>query len=163
MSSGRTYTFVNSAAIPYAATAGTILMLAAAGANSTLDIERIGVATYSGSGVSYPSNATLLFQLCRVSITGATGGASDTPNPHNPADVAAQGTFLDGSVAITNTTQGVVLWQNSLPFTAGANWAEWVTPGAEWRVAASGTVGLYVTASSAGTATDLECSLTFVM
>jgi hypothetical protein len=163
VSSGRTYTQVNGAAIPYTSTSGTILLLAAAGANSTLDIQRVGVATYSGSGVSYPNNATLLFQLCRVSVTGAIGGNSDTPNPHNPADVAAQGTFLDGSVAITNITQGVVLWQNTLPFTAGANWAEWVTPGAEWRVAASGTVGLYVTASSAGTATDLECALTFIM
>ena len=48
MATGRYYTQVNSAAIPYTGTSGSAIMLAAAGANSTLDIARIGVSTYSG-------------------------------------------------------------------------------------------------------------------
>jgi hypothetical protein len=160
---GRPYTFSNSAAIAYTSTTASPIMYASPGANSTLDIECIRVGTYSGSGVSYPSNGTLLFQLMRSTGTAA-GGAADTPAPHNSGDVAAQGTFLDGSTAITGLTQGaVILWQQVLPFTAGANWAEWVTPGSEWRVAASGQVSLWVTASSAGTGTDLDCSLVFIM
>lgn len=113
--------------------------------------------------MSYPSNGTVLAQLVRVT-SYASGGTAINAQKHNSTDIAANTTFLDASgSAITNTeTAGAILWQQSIPFTAGANWAEWVTPGSEWRVSASGIVAIYLTASSAGTATDFAASLVFI-
>jgi hypothetical protein len=130
---------------------------------NTCDIQAIRIAIYSGSSVSYPSNGTVLAQLVRVT-SYASGGTAINAQKHNSTDIAANTTFLDASgSAITNTeTAGAILWQQSIPFTAGANWAEWVTPGSEWRVSASGIVAIYLTASSAGTATDFAASLVFI-
>ena len=41
----------------------------------------------------------------------------------------------------------------TLPFTAGANWAEWVTPGNEWAVPPpyrSNCIALFATPSQSG-------------
>lgn len=161
MALGRTYTCTSSL-VAYTATSATPIMMAAAGATGTIDIQAIRVASYAGSGVSYPSNGTVLVQISRVTGS-ASGGSALVPSPHNATDIAAQSTWKDASgAAITGLTQSVTLWEQALPFTAGANWAEWVTPGAEWRVSASGTIAVYLTASSAGTNTDFEASMVFV-
>jgi hypothetical protein len=161
MALGRTYSSTT-ALVAYTATSATPIMWGATTSSSTMDIQAIRVASYAGSGVSYPSNGTVLVQLSRVTGTAA-GGTALTPSPHNPGDIAAVSTWKDASTAaVTSLTQGVTLWEQALPFTAGANWAEWVTPGAEWRVGATGTIAVYLTASSAGTATDFEASIVFV-
>jgi hypothetical protein len=161
VATGRIYT-VTSALVTYTGTSATSILYGATASTNPADILAIRVGVYSGSGVSYPSNGTVLCQLCRATTSGESGGATALASPHNASDIAANTTFKDASTgAITNTTQGVVLWEQSLPFTAGANWAEWVTPGSEWRVAASAELGVYLSASSAGTATQFQVSLVF--
>jgi len=160
MAQGRIYT-ATSGLVAYTGTSATLIFLGTTTSTATADIQAIRVGIYSGSGVSYPSNGTVLVQLCRVTGSSA-GGTAVTARPHNASDIAANTTFLDATgSAITGMTQGAIVWEQSLPFTAGANWAEWVTPGAEWRVSASSFVGVYLTASSGGTATDFETSLVF--
>lgn len=160
MALGRAYT-VNSNLVTYTATSATPVFYGAAAAASTADIQAIRIGSYAGSSASYPANGTVLAQLARVTGTEA-GGTSVTATPASSSDIAANSTFKDASgSAITGLTIGAVLWQVVLPFTAGASFAEWVTPGAEWRVPASGLFAVYLTASQAGTATQFEVSLTF--
>lgn len=160
MASGRIYT-ATSGLVTYTGTSATPIFYGTTTSTSTADIQCIRIAIYSGSGVSFPSNGTVQVQLARV--TGATsGGTAVTAAPHNASDIAANTTFLDATgSAITGLTEGVRLWGQSIPFTAGANWAEWVTPGSEWRVSASAAVAIYLTASSAGTATEFQAELVF--
>jgi len=157
---GRVYT-ATSNLVPYTGTSATPVVAGSAATTMTMDIQAIRIGIYSGGGVSYPSNGAVLCQLSRV--TGAIGGGAAMTSriaPHNSTDIASNiATMADGSTAITGLTQGVNLWQQSLPFTAGANWAEWVTPGSEWRIPAAGEFGVYLTASSAGTATDFAIEL----
>jgi len=160
MSSGRIYT-VTSGLVTYTSTTATPVLFGSAGSTVTADIMALRIGSYAGSSVSYPSNGTILAQLCRPTGTQAGGSSALTPAPHNSADIAANTTWKDGTTAITGLTAATFLWQQALPFTAGANWAEWVTPGAEWRLPASGQVAVYLTASSAGTATQFEVQITF--
>ena len=158
---GRVYTATTNL-VAYTGTSATPILYGAAPATATLDIQAIRIGIYSGSGVSYPSNGSVLCQLARV--TGTVGGGTSITAriaPHNASDIASNISALDDAsgAAITGLTQGVNLWQQSLPFTAGANWAEWVTPGTEWRISASGLFALYLTASSAGTATDFAAEV----
>lgn len=160
MASSRLYT-ATSGLVTYTGTSATAAFYGIAAATNPMDIWAIRIGIYSGSSVSYPSNGTVLVQLSRVTGTEA-GGTSVTASPHNASDVAANSLFHDATgSAITGLTQGVTLWEQTLPFTAGANWAEWFTPGAELRVAASAGCAIYLTASSAGTATEFETSLVF--
>ena len=163
---GRVYTATTNL-VAYTGTSATPIFYAAAASTMTMDIQAIRIGIYSGGGVSYPSNGSVLCQLARV--TGTVGGGTSITSPtriapHNSSDIASNvSAMLDASgAAITGLTQGVNLWQQSLPFTAGANWAEWVTPGDEWRVPASGLIALYLTASSAGTATDFAAEIVWV-
>lgn len=159
MALGRAYT-VTSGLVTYTGTSATPIFYGAATSTATADIQAIRIGLYSGSSASYPTNGTVLAQLSRVTGT-VGGGGTVTAVPHNSADIAANTTFKDGTTGITGLTQGVTLWQQSLPFTAGANWAEWASPGSEWRVPASGLFAVYLTASSAGTATQFEVELVF--
>lgn len=158
MSLGRIYT-VDSGLITLASTSQTCILEGTTGSTNTVDIQAIRISLASGSGVSYPSNGTVQCQLARAS--SVSGGSSAlTPSPHNSGDVGAQSVWKSGSTAIT-ATEGAVLWNQNLPFTAGANWAEWVTPGDEWRVPISSSVGFFLTCSSAGTATEFQVELVF--
>jgi len=136
-------------------------MQGATGSTVTADLQAIRIGIYSGASVSYPSNGTVEVYLARPGTNG-TGGTSVTPSPHNASDIAANSTWTIGSWTISPARgSGAVLWQQSLPFTAGANWAEYVTPGDEWRLSASGYIGIFVLCSSAGTATQFEAQLVF--
>ncbi len=159
MSMGRSYTAA-SAAVTLASTSTTAILCGSTGSTVTADVSAIRIGIYSGSSVSYPSNGTVQAQLMRATGT-AGGGTTVTPSPHNASDIAANSTWLDASgAAITGLTKGsVCVWEQVLPFTAGANWAEWVTPGAEWRIGASTNLALYLTCSSAGTATEFIAEL----
>jgi len=160
---GRVYT-ATSYIVPFTTTTVTPFMAGSVPTTATLDIQAIRIGFYTSSGVSYPSNGAVLCQLSR--LTGAIGGGSSITAriaPHNPSDIASNiGSLVDGSASITGTTQGVNLWQQSLPFTAGANWAEWVTPGSEWRISANTEFGIFLTTQSAGTGTDVVMELTWV-
>ena len=157
MALSRIYT-VDSGLQTLAATSQTCLLVGTATATNTVDIEAIRVSLYSGPSVSYPPNGTVQILLARASGTIGGGAAGVTVNPHNPADITANTTWRNNSTAITATI-GAILWGQVLPFTAGANWAEWVTPGSEWRVGASASAGVFLTCSSAGTATQFQIEL----
>ena len=121
-----------------------------------------------GVGCLYPSNGSVQVTLQRVVTPGTTAGTV-VPRPHNPGDIAANTTWSTGGWQTTPVPQSPaqILWGQSIPFTAGANWAEWVTPGAEWRVASTNATGaaayvaLFVACSSAGTNTDFVGELVF--
>lgn len=163
---GRYYTAESGVCALATTTASALLWAWPGAATVTMDIAAIRVGiTASGGTPSYPSNGIVQVQLVRATGTIA-GGATITPNPHNSSDIAANSVWKSASTAITTQpTVGVVLWGQQLPFTAGANWAEWVTPGLEWRVPASGTAGtgiaLMTTQSSAGTNTAFTAEIIF--
>lgn len=160
MAMSRIYT-VDSTIETLASTTQTCLLYGAAGAAVTADIQAIRVGIYSGASVSYPANGTVQFLLARTTGSRANGTAL-TPSPHNSTDIAANTTwFSNAGTPLSGLTIGATLWGQTLPFTAGANWAEWVTPGAEWRLPASGAVGVWVLCSSAGTATQFEIEAVF--
>jgi hypothetical protein len=161
MALGRMYT-VDFGVIACAAAGPTVVAALTTPATNTADVQAIRFGTVGAA--SFPSNASVLVQLFRATGSAA-GGVAATPRPHNPLDMAAVSTALTVGptpTAITGLTQGAVcVWGQEIPFTAGSNWAEWVTPGAEWRVAASTNLAVYVTQSSAGTATTFSCELVF--
>lgn len=138
----------------------TCLLVGTTISTNPCDIEAIRVGIYSGTSVSYPASGTVQFLLARASGVSGGGTTGLGVNPHNPTDIAANTVWKNASTPITSTI-GVVLWGQSLPFAAGANWAEWATPGAEWRVSASSSIGVYVDCSSAGTATQFQIELVF--
>lgn len=164
MALGRMYT-VDYGAIACTSASALAIASLTTGATNTADVQAIRFGTVGAA--SFPSNASVLVQLVRATGTAA-GGGSVTPRPHNPSDIAAVSTAL--SVGATPTaitgltfTPGTtpVVWAQEIPFTAGSNWAEWVTPGAEWRVSASTNLVVYMTQSSAGTATTFSVELVF--
>lgn len=162
MALGRTYE-VNSGLVTYTATSATPILYGVTTTTSTADIVAYRVGLFSGSSASYPSNGTILVQLSRVTGTQA-GGTTVTAVPQNDTDIAANTTFKDATgSAITGLTQGVSPYQPPpIPFTPGANWGEWVTPGTETRISANTKFAVYLTASLAGTATQFTVGLRFV-
>jgi hypothetical protein len=154
--------------VAYGTTTTVAIMAGSANTTNPLDIEciRVGIHT-SGTTPSYPSNASILWQLSRT--TGTIGGGSSIAAtriaPHNTTDVASNiGALYDASsAAITGLTQGVNLRQGVLPFTAGQEVVEWVTPGSEWRISAGTAFGLFVTSpGGAGTETDIEAEIVWL-
>jgi len=176
MALGRTYT-VTSGPYTVAAITATPILMGSASATVTADIQALRFGTVSGSGVSYPPNSTAAGVLARPSNTPAVGSASlAAPVPHNSSDIAANSVWSIGSIgggtawttAPTLSAGGGAsgqtgwLWSESIPMAAGAGWGEWVNPGAEWRLPASGFLGLFILCSSAGTATQYQVQLVFV-
>jgi len=89
---------------------------------------------------AFPSNASVVFSL-NVNTGTKAGGTT--------------------AAAITGLTMTTELWAQSVPFTAGSNWAEWFTPGFEIPIPISTQFALFVTASSAGTATTFAGEIEF--
>jgi len=162
MPSGRSYT-VDSGQITLASTVQTPMLLVSTTTPAICDIQAIRIGTFSGAGAAYPPNGTVQCYLARAGNT-PTGGTGVVPRPHNPADIAANTAWTIASWS-TAPTFGTILWGQVLPFTAGANWAEWVTPGSEWRIGPASSTGaaayaaVFLTCSAAGTATEfsIEC------
>ena len=80
--------------------------------------------------------------------------------------------YNSASMPVGTRTVNVYRWSGgsgapTYPLTAGANWAEWVTPGAEWRIGPSSSSGaaayvaLFVTASVTGSNIDLTAEVVF--
>jgi hypothetical protein len=158
MALGRVYT-IDSGLATIAATSQTCLLVGTTTAVQTFNLEALRIGIYSGAGVSFPSNGSVMWQILRSTGTAAGGGTA-TKNPANPGDVACQSTWLSGSTAITGlTATAVEPWGNVMPFTAGSNWGEWVTPGAEVQCGISSNLALWITCSSAGTATQFKAQM----
>jgi hypothetical protein len=168
MALGRMYT-VDFGVLAVALAGPTTIAGISAGATSAaqIDVQAIRIGTVGAT--SFPSNASVLIQFARASSGYTSGGHTVTPNPHNPNDIAStsllyncQSSAAGGTYsAISGYTQGVTLWAQEIPFTAGSNWAEWVTPGAEWRIPSAAFAGVYMTQSSAGTATSFSLEMVF--
>ena len=107
---------------------GTEYVLMYGGSAGEFNVSAVRVSTYSGSSASYPSNGTITWRLRRVSST-STG-------------------ILAGTA--TFATPGAVVWSQTIPCTAGANWGEWFTPGFELNQT-NGTLALTYELGAAGT------------
>ena len=161
MAIGRTYTVdtgvTTGVGIGTGGTPGTEYVLLYGTTTSEFNISAVRVATYSGSSASYPSNGTITWRIRRVSSTNSglfvgTGSA----NPVSQSTTAAVSTWwystANGSGTGTFATYGAVLWSQTTPCTAGANWGEWFTPGFELNVGpGQGTVAVTYELGAAGT------------
>lgn len=162
MTIGRLYT-IDSGLMTHTGTSQIALLAGTTGAAVTFSVAAIGFGISSGAGVSYPSNGTVHLQLLRSTGTAAAGTAA-TKNPKNALAqaLACQSTWLAGSTAtpVTGlTATAVEVWGMTVPFSAGANWREWDTPGEETDCGPSANLVLWVTPSAAGTATQFKAQL----
>ena len=113
---------------------------------------------------AFPSNASWAASINVLTSTTLGGGAVATPHvlsgtlPANTLFRTAGGT---GASAITGGTIGAFLWSQEIPFTAGANWGEWFTPGFEVNIPAASQFAVYITESSAGTGTTFSAEIEF--
>jgi hypothetical protein len=119
------------------------------------NVSAVRVATYSGSSASYPSNGTITWRIRRVSSTSSgTLVGTATVAPISQSTTAAASTWIystaNGSGTATFNTNGNVLWSQTTPCTAGANWGEWFTPGFELNVT-NATIAVTYELGAAGT------------
>jgi hypothetical protein len=123
-----------------------VLMYGVAPAGVEFNISAVRVALYSLSAASYPSNGSITFRLRPVAST-SSGILVGT----GTAEPIGQSATAAGSVWIYSTANGsgtgtfatmttAPKWSQTIPCTAGANWAEWMTPGFEINQAPSGTL-----------------------
>jgi hypothetical protein len=137
--------------------AGTEYVLMYGSTTGEFNVSAIRVATYSGASASYPSNGTITWRLRRVSgASTATLIGTASVNPTGQSTTAATSAWLfstaNGSGTATFATPGAVVWSQTIPCTAGANWAEWFTPGFEINVGpGQGTLAVTYELGAAGT------------
>jgi hypothetical protein len=126
------------------------LMYGAAAANVDYNISAVRIAIQSGSSASYPTNGSITFRLRRTtgSNTGVFAGTA-TASYTGPGTISATSVWIYGTASSAGTgtigTPTNVLWSQTIPYTAGANWAEWFTPGFEINSGAGGTIALTYT------------------
>ena len=134
-----------------------VLMYGAVNAGTEFNISAIRVGLYAGSSAYFPTNGTITWRIRRVA--GANSGlfvGSATAYPVGQSTLAATSAWLystaNGSGTGTSATMGQVLWSQTTPLTAGANWGEWFTPGFEINVGpqASATIAVTYELGSAG-------------
>jgi hypothetical protein len=160
MAIGRTYTVdlgsnVVGISIGTGGVPGTEYVLMYGATSGEFNISAVRVATYSGSSASYPSNGTLTWRIRRVSSTNsAILVGTATAFPISQSTTAATSAWIfstaNGSGTATFATSGNVLWSQTTPCTAGANWGEWFTPGFELNVTNS-TIAITYELGAAGT------------
>lgn len=115
---------------------------------------------------TFPANASFAASL-NVATGSLSGGNSATAYQIGGGGVTLAANTLfwtaggTSASAISGLTLGQFLWSQEIPFTAGANWGEWYTPGFEINVHASSTFALYITESSAGTGTTFTGEIEF--
>jgi hypothetical protein len=136
-------------------TSTTPILYFSSSANSDLNISCIRCGVLGAA--SFPSNASIVFSLNTMTGTKAGGTAAVATQLSGiaKATLLTATSTAGGSApaAITGLTATTSWWSQEIPFTAGANWGEWVTPGFEINFPVSAQLALCVTASSAGTAT----------
>lgn len=159
MAIGRVYNVdtqqVTGISIGTGATTGSEFVLMYGATAGEFNVSAIRIATYSGASASYPSNGTITWRLRKVSSTnsGVLAGTASA-NPISQSTTAAASVWIystaNGSGTATFATSGNVLWSQTTPCTAGANWGEWFTPGFEVNVTNS-TLALTYEIGAAGT------------
>ena len=127
---------------------------------STNDLNISAVRVGVLGAATFPANASIIASL-NIATTTVTGGQTASPRLlAGSSSPAAQSTWKTAggtsAAALASLVQSTYLWSQEIPFTAGANWGEWFTPGFEINVPASTQVALYIQASSAGTATTFS-------
>lgn len=142
-------------AIGTGGTAGSEFVLMYGGTAGEFNISAIRVGTYSGSSASYPSNGTITWRIRQVSSTkSATLVGTATAAPVSQSTTAASSVWIystaNGSGTATFATYSNVLWSQTTPCTAGANWGEWFTPGFELNVT-NATIAVTYELGAAGT------------
>lgn len=139
---------------------GTEYVLMYGASAQDFNVSAIRVSTYSGASASYPSNGTITWRIRRVS--GANVGilvGTGTAAAISQSTLAAQSTWIystaNGSGTATFATYGNVLWEQTTPATAGANWGEWFTPGFELNVT-NATIAVTYELGAAGTTANVN-------
>jgi hypothetical protein len=147
----------------WSTTPGTEFILMVGETSGEFNVSAIRVGTYSGASASYPSNGTITFRLRRssgaIAPAGGTAGTG-TASPVSQSTTAALSawyyTTLANATATFATPAGVV-WEQTIPCTAGANWGEWFTPGFEINVGpGQGTLALTYEYGAAGTSSAVN-------
>ena len=134
---------------------GTEWVLMYGASSSDFNISAVRVATYSGSSASYPSNGTITWRIRRVSgATGAIMVGTGSAYAISQSTLAPTSVWIystaNGSGTATFATSGALLWSQTTPCTAGANWGEWFTPGFELNET-NGTIAVTYEIGAAGT------------
>ena len=143
-----------------------VLLYGAVNAGTEFNISAIRVGTYSGSSAYYPSNGSITWRLRKVSGSllpaGGSGGTA-TANPIGQSTNSAVSSWyfsnLTNATATFATQTGAVLWEQTIPCTAGANWGEWFTPGFEVNLGASGAGSLALTYEYGAAGTSVAVNL----
>lgn len=141
-----------------ASTTTTPILYGLTGANSDLNITNIHIGGIGAA--AFPSNASVYFSINGLTGTKAGGNAATAVQLSGVAKTTLATWSTAGgasAAAITGTTATTEYWGHILPFTAGASWEDWVTPGFEVNIPVSTGFAVYVTCSSAGTATPFWC------
>lgn len=159
MAIGRTYNIdtgqTTGIAIGTGGTPGTEYVLMYGGTATEFNVSAVRVGNYSGSSASYPSNGTITWRIRQVASTkSATLVGTATAAPISQSTTAAASVWIystaNGSGTATFATYSNVLWSQTVPCTAGANWGEWFTPGFELNVTNS-TIAITYELGAAGT------------
>jgi|SRR6185312_16574500 len=131
-------------------------------ASSDLNISCIRAGVLGAA--SFPASASVVFSVNTVTGTKA-GGQAVVPVQKSGIAKASLATFSTAggtaAAAITGLTPTTSWWSQPVPFTAGSNWEDWVTSGFEVNIPVSGQFALFVTCSSAGTATTFTGEIEF--
>ena len=143
----RTY-MADSGLVSIGGTSATPALYLSTTSTQTLTIAKIKVSVEGVSSPAPPSNGSVFFALSVV--TGSVGGgATVTPTQVAGPALAAQTTWKSGSTALTGLTQTTEVWPFTVPFTAGASWADdHENTGLEFPVPISGLYAVYFTAAS---------------
>lgn len=116
---------------------GTEYVLMFGATSGEFNISSIRIALYSLASAAYPSNGSITFRLRTVSSTNsAILVGTGTAHAISQSTTAALSTWIfstaNGSGTGTFATATTApAWSQTIPCTAGANWAEWMTPGFE--------------------------------
>lgn len=139
-------------------TSATAILCGTTLATNDMNISAVRVGVLGAS--TFPANASVIASL-NIATTTVTGGQTASPRLlSGSSSPGAQSTWKTAggtsAAALASLVQSTYLWSQEIPFTAGANWGEWFTPGFEINVPASTQVALYVQCSSAGTGTTFS-------
>jgi hypothetical protein len=140
-------------------TPGTEFVLMYGSTTQEFNVSAIRVGTYSGSSAYYPTNGTITWRLRRVSgslLPAGGSGGTGTAGAVSQSSMAAVSSWYYSTLTnatATFATPAAVLWEQTIPCTAGANWGEWFTPGFEINVGpgVGGTLALTYEYGAAGT------------
>ena len=126
---------------------------------SEYNISAVRVGTYSGSSAFYPSNGTITWRLRRITqaatfSAGLQGGTGTAATAGQSTTAAVSNWFYSTWTNATGTfsSTGNIIWEQTIPCTAGANWGEWFTPGFELNAGpGQATIALTYEYGAAGT------------